>query len=59
MELTINQELLDEINLYKEEKLLSNMMEYGLSTEAMLLIFQIINKQLDEWQDILDNQENI
>ena len=59
MELTINQELLDEINLYKEEKLLSNMMDYGLSTEAMLLIFNIINKQIDEWQDILDNKENI
>ena len=59
MEIQINQEILDEINIYKEEKFLSNMAEYGLSTEAMLLIFQIINKQLDEWQDILDNQENI
>ena len=54
MEIIVDQELLDEVNTFINNKLVKHLSDAGVSIEAMTFILQILLEAVDEAQDKLD-----
>lgn len=59
MEIKVNQELLDEINIFIHNKLVKHLNDDGLSFAAMSFILQTLLDKIDEAQEELDKSENL
>ena len=54
MEIIVDQELLDEVNVFIHNKLIKHLNDAGVSIEAMTFILQTLLSAVDEAQDKLD-----
>lgn len=57
MEIIVDQELLDEVNVFIHNKLFKHLNDAGVSIATMTFIFQTLLNAVDEAQDKLDKQE--
>lgn len=58
MEVEITQDILDEVNIFINSKIVKVMNDNGLSFPAMGFILQSLLNAIDEAQNKLDNDEN-
>lgn len=54
MEIIVDQELLDEVNIFIHNKLVKHLNDAGVSIEGMSFILQVLLSAVDEAQDKLD-----
>lgn len=57
MEISVDQELLDEVNIFIHDKLVKHLNDAGLSFAAMSFILQTLLNEIDEAQEELDKEE--
>ena len=59
MEITITQEILDEVNIFLNNKLIQLLNDTGMSFPALTFIMQSIVSAVDEAQEELDKDKNL
>ena len=57
MEISVDQELLDEVNTFIHNKLVKHLNDAGVSFAAMSFILQTLLNTIDEVQEELDKEE--
>ena len=59
MEISVDQELLDEVNIFIHNKLVKHLNEAGVSFAAMSFMLQVLLNAIDEAQEKLDEEEKL